>query len=227
MSFKVFIPYILLIIFASNCLATTDSVCPIEKKVNIILLHGASSVGKSTIASILRERLDGPYLHIGADNFIAMLPKKYFPGSTYEHDGAIFVIENDKNNLPKVKLKYGAVAIKLFSSIKKIMLDLATDGFPLIIDELILKEEELEEYRQLFKNFNLITIKVWAPLEVIEKREKNRGDRKIGLARGMYDEAYQNYKDDLLLDTSQFSPQECAEKIKNLIEKKQNTNNMY
>jgi chloramphenicol 3-O phosphotransferase len=206
------IKILLIFLLVSSSLLAVDVTR--EKRATIILLHGASSVGKSTIANVLREVLDGPYLHIGADNFIAMLPRRYFPGGKDEEYGAKFIIDNDK-----VKLRCGEVAERLFFSMKGVMVRLAEDGFSLIIDELIMKEEELELYRELFKEFNFISVKIWAPLEVIEVREKMRGDRKIGLARGMYDEVYHVSRDDLFLDTSKLSPKECAESIKVFVDK--------
>jgi chloramphenicol 3-O phosphotransferase len=43
----------------------------------IILLNGTSSSGKSSVARALQEVLSEPYLHLGIDTFIAMLPSRY------------------------------------------------------------------------------------------------------------------------------------------------------
>ena len=41
----------------------------------IILLNGPSSSGKSTLANILQSKLNDPFLHIGIDKMIGMMPE--------------------------------------------------------------------------------------------------------------------------------------------------------
>ena len=46
-------------------------------KTTIIFLNGVGSVGKTSIAKALQQLLNEPYLHVGLDHFIDMLPKQY------------------------------------------------------------------------------------------------------------------------------------------------------
>jgi len=43
----------------------------------IIFLNGTSSSGKSTLIKGLQAALDEPFLELGLDKFIWMLPKRY------------------------------------------------------------------------------------------------------------------------------------------------------
>ena len=43
----------------------------------IIFLNGTSSSGKTTILQALQDSLDEPFLDMGIDRFIRMLPKRY------------------------------------------------------------------------------------------------------------------------------------------------------
>ncbi|WP_425264034.1 phosphotransferase-like protein, partial [Vibrio parahaemolyticus] len=43
---------------------------------DVIILNGASSSGKSSIAKELQSILPRNYLHIGIDTFISMMPEK-------------------------------------------------------------------------------------------------------------------------------------------------------
>lgn len=54
-------------------------------------------------------------------------------------------------------------------------------------------------------------------MHVVEAREKIRGDRGIGLTRGLYDLVYQDKIFDLELDTSEMTPEESAQAILNYI----------
>ena len=55
---------------------------------------------------------------------------------------------------------------------------------------------------------------MFAPLDVLEARERERGDRLIGLARWQYDRVHHGKRYDLELDTSKATPMECAETMK-------------
>jgi phospho-2-dehydro-3-deoxyheptonate aldolase len=44
---------------------------------SVILLNGASSAGKSTLANAVQDVMDAPYLHLGIDLFFDALPQRY------------------------------------------------------------------------------------------------------------------------------------------------------
>ena len=185
-------------------------------RVNIIFLNGVGSVGKTSIANALQNVFEEPYLHIGVDHFFVMLPKQYLPGGDKAKEGVDFVTKESKNG-PVTKVTCGDVGRRLFASMKKAMLEFAKDGFNLIIDEVILGNE-FEEYKRLFRDFNFISVGVFAPLEVIEKRERERKDRTWGLARWQYEIVHKDKEYDLEVDSSKLSPQECARQIKQFLE---------
>lgn len=191
-----------------------------NKKINIIFLNGVGSVGKTSIANALQDILDEPYLHIGVDHFFVMLPKKYLPGGSKATDGVDFITEESEVG-PITRVHCGKVGKELFSSMKKSMLGLAKDGFNLIIDEVILGDE-FEEYKNLFKSYNFISVGVFATLEVIEQRERERKDRTYGLARGQYAIVHEGKTYDLKVDASKLTPEQSAEQIKQFLKEKNN-----
>ena len=50
---------------------------------------------------------------------------------------------------------------------------------------------------------------------MLEARERQRGDRLIGLARWQFDRVHRDMRYDLEIDTSIATPLECAEVIRN------------
>ncbi len=72
----------------------------------------------------------------------------------------------------------------------------------------------MAEYVTLLALFDLITVGVFAPLDVLEFRERQRGDRMIGLARWQYHRVHKDITYDLEVDTSEATPMECASFIK-------------
>ena len=71
-----------------------------------------------------------------------------------------------------------------------------------------------EEYETLLSGFETFFVGVLAPLEVLEARERQRGDRLIGLARWQYDRVHRGKKYDLEVDSGSLGPLECATLIK-------------
>jgi len=93
------------------------------------------------------------------------------------------------------------------------MAAMAVEGNNLIIDDVLLGPSA-EEYRVAFEGFHVSYVGVFAPLAVIEQRERDREDRMIGLARWQYDRVHQGLDYDLTIDTSRETPAQCALKIK-------------
>ena len=81
--------------------------------------------------------------------------------------------------------------------------------------------QAFDEYKNLFKDFNFISIGIFAPLAVIEQRERERKDRTWGLARWQYDIVHKDKIYDLKIDSSKSTAEECAKQIKYFISKKQ------
>ncbi len=71
-----------------------------------------------------------------------------------------------------------------------------------------------QEYRQLLAPFETRFVGFFASLDVLETRERERGDRLIGLARWQYDRVHAGQVYDLEIDTATVSPAECAQLIK-------------
>lgn len=46
----------------------------------VIILNGAPRSGKSTIAKIIQDKFEGPWMNIGVDTYNAMTPERYLPG---------------------------------------------------------------------------------------------------------------------------------------------------
>ncbi len=75
----------------------------------------------------------------------------------------------------------------------------------MIVDEVLLGAEKAE-YAELLAPFEVFRVGVMAPLDVLETRERLRGDRMIGLARAQYYTVHFAMTYDLTVDTRQSSP---------------------
>lgn len=174
----------------------------------IIFLNGVGSVGKTSIAKELQSILNAPYLHVGIDSFLEMLPKKYINNP----EGILFE-ELQENSKSIAKIHVGKVGFTLVKGMQHAIVALARQGNNLIIDEVTIADE-MAEYHRLLSPFEVYYVGIFAPLEIIEERERKRKDRHIGLARWQYERVHQNKTYDLEIDTAELSPLECAKIIK-------------
>lgn len=180
----------------------------VSKVARIVFLNGVGSVGKTSLAKALQAITQEPFLYVPMDAFLDMLPEKYF-----DHpDG--FVFETTQvDGKPSVVIKTGLVGERTLSGMRHAIVALAAQGNDLIIDEVLLGAEKAE-YRQLLAPFEVHWVGVFAPLDVLEERERRRGDRLIGLSRWQYDKVHRDMTYDLEIDTSHETPLACAERIK-------------
>ncbi|MGO4842853.1 hypothetical protein AB4144_62330, partial [Rhizobiaceae sp. 2RAB30] len=68
--------------------------------------------------------------------------------------------------------------------------------------------DDKQAYCDLLSPFGLCRVGVFAPLDVLEDRERRRGDRLIGLARWQYERVHRDMVYDLEVDTGRSSPDE-------------------
>lgn len=175
----------------------------------VILLNGVSSVGKTSVAVALQRLADKPFLRVALDDYLERLPERMVG----HPDGMTFKVVREAEPREVVILS-GAVVERALSGMRRAFAALAEAGNNLIIDEVLFQGAEEAEYRALLAAHDFRMVGLHAPLDVIEARERQRGDRNIGLARGMYDIVHANRVYDLELDTSRATPKEIARAIK-------------
>jgi len=180
----------------------------LERRTRIVILNGAGSAGKGSIARELQKIASTPFLHVEMDAFIDMLPAACFT----HPDGMVFeTIERDGK--PAVAIATGPVGERLLRGMRRAVAALAAAGNDLIVDDVMLNDE-LDDYREVLKDFDVSVVGVFASLEVLEARERQRGDRMMGLARGQFDVVHRNRDYDLTVDTTNATAADCAKAIK-------------
>ena len=178
------------------------------KKSRIVILNGVGSAGKGSIAKALQTITAQPFLHVSMDVFCEMLPPTYF-----DHpDGFVFDTVQENGKL-SVVIKTGVVGERLLRGMRHAIAAMATVGNDIIVDDVMLGTENAE-YRELLAPFDVYWVGVMASLDVLETRQRERGDRLIGLARWQFDKVHKDMTYDLEIDTSKATPLDCAQLIK-------------
>lgn len=173
-----------------------------------MLLNGVGSSGKSSIAKALQAMTTETFLHVQMDAFLEMLP-----AASHDHPDAFTYETVHEDGKPLVVIKTGPVGERTMRGMRHAIAAMAAEGNNLIVDDVLLGRERAD-YADLLSAFEVFLVGVFAPLDVLEVRERQRGDRLIGLARWQYDRVHAGMTYDLEVDTSIATPMECAMLIK-------------
>lgn len=176
---------------------------------HVVLLNGVSSVGKGSVARALQRLAARPLLHVQMDAFLEMMP----PGSFGDPDGYVFETRQEGGK-PVTAITSGPILQTAMQAMRAAVAAMAGAGADLVVDEVIWDAADLADYRRRLAKHDFRIVGLFAPLEVIERRERARGDRALGLARWQYDKVHAGMAYDLELDTSVATPEALAGLIK-------------
>ena len=130
----------------------------------IILLNGASSAGKSTLSRGLQDSLDEPFWHVSIDHL------------------------NAAGVLPEARIKSGefpwsALREPFFDGFHRCLPALADAGNNVIVEHIVETAEWMRRLLRLLGHLDVYFVGIHCPLPELERREKERGDRRVGDAR--------------------------------------------
>lgn len=177
-----------------------------EKPLQIIYLNGPSSSGKTTLAKALQQELDVPFIHIGIDRVIGMMPEKLnnWAGGPAPL-GFSWKPSIDETGAPVQEIQAGPFGKKMVQTLREIVLTLLRMGHYVIVDDVSLGKCEVDEWKGALQDWKVLWIGIKASLNVLESREKERGNRLLGSARAQYFKVHQDVVYDLEFDTSKES----------------------
>jgi chloramphenicol 3-O phosphotransferase len=175
-----------------------------KKPGTIILLNGASSSGKSSLVKAVQAVFEEPYIDAGIDRFLWMLPERYLERPLWDQ---VLGLANQA----------GPVGHQLIAAMHQCILALSQSGINVVADHVLIEKSWLYECSDLFAAFPAYFVGVRCPLDVLEQRERARGNRTFGQARLQFPLVHAHEIYDLEVDTALNSPENCAMQIKNFI----------
>jgi chloramphenicol 3-O phosphotransferase len=104
----------------------------------------------------------------------------------------------------------GPLGTRILSATYHAIAALAHDGLNLIVDEVLLFPDMLRHYLEVLDGFDVLFVGVRCPLATLETRERLRGDRAVGQARGHHARVHAHQLYDVEVDTAVLSPMDCA-----------------
>jgi chloramphenicol 3-O phosphotransferase len=172
--------------------------------VNVIVLNGGSSSGKSTLAQHLQRGLPGIWLVLGVDDLIRALsfgPDDTSAGGSlsFGADGSITV--SDAFRMAEAAWQHGIAAM-------------ATSGIGAILDEVFLDGGDSQaRLAESIRNLTVVWVGVQCDSDVAQAREFQRGDRIHGMAVDQALRVHQRVSYDIVVDTTMRGPAECAQDL--------------
>jgi len=179
------------------------------------MLNGASSAGKSTLAAALQAELlaAGECWFVWAvDDFLAKLPEPwlaYFEVGAHADEGVRF----DRQPDGTIALQTGPIGDGLFAVYRETIGRLARAGLNVIVDEVILTEAGWLDWQRQLEGLSVLWVRVECPLDVIEQRERDRGDRLPGMARSQLRTVHSFPPYDVTIDTDELDPRAGARRV--------------
>jgi len=184
----------------------------------VIFLNGATSSGKTSIAIELQEILPENYLHIGIDTFIKMMPCKTVDlESEKAVDGFYWEKIQLADETEGFRVRPGEYGQKVNHAYRSVVVNLVENGLKVIVDDVSDGGAEIELWKEALTPHSCLFVGVHCDLDIMESREKSRGDRKIYSAREQYYRVHRGVEYDFLVNTSNQTPELCAKQIANRI----------
>ncbi len=180
----------------------------------LIFLNGCSSAGKTSIAHSIQHLSDTPWLRLGLDIFIDMVPDKFIGFGEQAKNGYFSFTPRKNERGSLIQIENGPLGEKFFDSAPAIAQLLADQGNNLIIDEVLFGNEILKSYVYHLNSHTVYFVGVFCDLKSLQEREILRRDRAIGLANDQIDRVHDGIREyDLKVDSTHTSPFVNAHKI--------------
>ena len=112
-----------------------------------------------------------------------------------------------------VTAKFGPVFRRVLDSMAPAVRALIDGGNAAIFDHVLHDRAMHESFRRASAGLDVFTVGVLCPLDVLEARERERGDRVLGRARGLMEVVHGFCRYDVSVDTAALSPEACVATI--------------
>lgn len=186
--------------------------------VEVIVLNGASSSGKTTIADALQDLLDDSWLIFGIDTLISALPLSLLD----MHEDAIINARPREHDVHPGGISFGAdgeISVgpefrRLEAAWRTGLSTIAGTGTRLILDEVFLEGARSQDrLREALAGRTVAWVGVTCDTDTAIQREQARGDRVIGQFERQNQRVHDGVHYDLVVDTTSQTADEAARQI--------------
>lgn len=170
---------------------------PSDRIGRVVLLNGASSSGKTSIAEQLLLMLDPPHFHMSVDAINAMRAKAK-------------TLALDPAELPGVLARTRA-------GFHRAVAGMAQAGNDIVADYVFSEPWRLRDCLSVLAGVHVAFVGVHCAPGELERRERVRGDREQGLAAAQQRQVHRHGLYDIEVDTTRTTPHDCAILIRDFL----------
>ena len=184
----------------------------------MIILNGASSSGKTTLASAFRDERAAAgefWLLIGIDDFLSKMPAAWLdlglatgPGA-HAQDGLRF-----ETTSAGLQLKIGATCRRLLHAYHQAAAAAARSGLNVIVDDVVIDDEVLGDWLDVLGELKPTWVGIRCSPEVTAERERRRGDRPVGMTGTQTDSVHRSLLYAFEIDTGDLAPSEALDELR-------------
>ncbi|MCY3911736.1 MAG: chloramphenicol phosphotransferase [Chloroflexi bacterium] len=179
----------------------------------IVILNGAPRSGKTSIAAVIQDTFDGPWMNLGVDAWMSgVMPRRYSPGIGLRPGG-------ERPDLEPLVARFYAALYESIAAYSRLGLNVVSDfGHH---DGFAVPRGILPDCARRLRGLPVLLVGVRCPIEVILERRRATGwgdSRSEGFSESGAErwqrEVHHHGIYDLEVDTSVMCPQECAQAIR-------------
>ena len=190
-----------------------------QEGARVVVLNGASSAGKTTLATAFREEraLAGDFwLVTGIDDFLAKLPSVWMSAG---HDRGAFADDGVRfeTTAEGVAVSVGGLGRQLLRAYQASVRSAALVGLNVIVDEVVIDRTSWEDWATALRGLDVVWVGVRCSAEVVEERSKIRGDRYRGLARAQTATVHRYPTYAFEIDTTTQGPAQASAELTRLL----------
>jgi chloramphenicol 3-O phosphotransferase len=163
----------------------------------VIFLNGASSSGKSSIASELLEVMETPWFLLAVDAFNGMRAKR--------------------RTLELSPAELTAILARTRAGFHRAAAGMARAGNDIVVDHVLSERWRLLDCLQVMDGLDVVFVGVRCSVAELGRREQDRGDREPGTAAAQQELVHKHGDYDLDCDTTSTSARDCALAIADLV----------
>ena len=154
-----------------------------------------------------------PWILTGIDHFWSRLPRRYLEDEAGNPDGFRSVYAGEGDARRTVGYVVGPTFRRLMHGLHRTVAALVETGNHVIVDYLPFDDDLARDAVSVWASLDGVLVSVRPPLEASERWERERGDRDLGQARAMFDQANAFGTYDLVVDTSAGPPEMAAARV--------------
>ena len=182
----------------------------------VFMLNGTSSAGKTTLAAALQERLAASgecAMTISPEDFLVRAPRAWMAYGRFHvgersDQGLTFRIVDGQ-----LTRRVGPVGAQIVAAYRSTVAAVARTGLSVIVDDVLFEKDDWLSWRQHLAGLDVVWVGLTVPLDVLEQRERERGDRVVGQARSQHALVHRHATYDVEVDTAALRPDAAAASI--------------